>query len=74
MIDADLASWNKAADGLYDAAAVLLKAAEAQSAEGILDSGNTLDEACESCHLKYWYPKQTELLKKAAGEREAAKK
>ena len=64
LMDADRASWNKATDGLYDAAAALLKAAEAKNAEGILDAGNKLDEACEGCHLKYWYPKQTEILKR----------
>jgi hypothetical protein len=74
LMDADPVSWDKAADELYAAAALLKKAAEEQNAEGILDAGNTLDEACESCHLKYWYPKQTELLKKAAEERDAAEK
>jgi len=66
LMDADRASWDKAADGLYEAAAVLLKAAEAKNAGNILDAGNKLDEACEGCHLKYWYPKQTEILKQNA--------
>jgi hypothetical protein len=63
LMDADQTSWNKATDALYDAAALLLKAADAKSADAILDSGNTLDQACEACHLKYWYPKQNEILK-----------
>ena len=64
LIDADPAGWTKSADRLYDAATVLLKAVDAKNTEGILDAGNTLDEACEACHLKYWYPKQTEILKR----------
>ena len=64
LIDGDRATWNKSADGLYEAAAILLKAADAKNSEAILDAGNKLDEACESCHLKYWYPKQTEILQR----------
>jgi hypothetical protein len=74
LMDADRASWNKAADELYEAAALLLKAAQDRNPEAILDSGNKLDEACESCHLKYWYPKQTEILKQNAAAQEPAKK
>ena len=24
--------------------------------DGLLDSGEAIDTACENCHLKYWYP------------------
>jgi cytochrome c556 len=68
LIAADPAGWNKAADGLWEAAAILMKAAEAKDKEKILDAGNTLDEACEGCHLKFWYPNQTEILKRNAAE------
>jgi hypothetical protein len=28
------------------------------------DAGENLDQACESCHLIYWYPGDKALLKK----------
>ena len=64
MIKADPESWNKAANGLYDATALILKAVDAKSADKILDAGDLIDKACETCHLKYWYPKQYELTEK----------
>jgi hypothetical protein len=66
LIAGDLTTWHKKADGLYEAASQLLKAAEKKDTEGILDYGNKLDEACESCHINYWYPKQTQILKDLA--------
>ncbi len=65
MIDSDRATWNKNANALYDVAALILKAADAKSTDQVLDAGDKIDQACETCHLKYWYPKQYELLQKA---------
>jgi len=28
------------------------------------DAGENLDQACENCHLEYWYPGEKALLKK----------
>ena len=62
FISGDPASWDKAANGLYDATALILKAVDGKNVDGILDAGDLIDKACETCHLKYWYPKQYELL------------
>ena len=43
----------------------MLKAVDAKNVDGILDAGDRIDKACETCHLKYWYPKQYDLLQKA---------
>ena len=64
MIDSDRESWIKYSNSLYDATALILKAVEAKNVYGILDAGDRIDQACETCHLKYWYPKQTLLLEK----------
>jgi cytochrome c556 len=64
LINRDRASWNKYSHGLYDATALILKAADAKNVNGILDAGDLIDQACETCHLKYWYPKQYDLLQK----------
>ena len=65
MINRDRDSWNKAADGLYETTALMLKAVEAKNVDWILDAGDRIDKACETCQLKYWYPKQYVLLRKA---------
>lgn len=52
----DRASFVKLARGLYDATLPALKAIDAKNADGLLDAGEGIDQACEACHLKYWYP------------------
>jgi len=61
----DRPMWVKLSRGLQVAATAALKAAEAKDVQGLLASGDTIDEACESCHLRYWYPDQLQLLDKA---------
>ena len=57
LLSQDRESWNKLVRGLYDATLVALKAVDAKDAGGVLDAGARIDSACESCHVKYWYPK-----------------
>ncbi len=64
LIDSDRQAWGTAAQRLYDATSKALKAIEAKNADGLLESGDGIDQACESCHLKYWYPKSYELEQK----------
>ena len=56
LMKEDPASFVKLAHALHDAAMVALKAIDGKNAEGLLDAGETIDTACENCHLKYWYP------------------
>jgi len=58
LINKDRASWNKYAQGLHDATMEAFKAIEAKDAEGLLNSGDGIDNACEKCHLHYWYPNE----------------
>ena len=37
---------------------IALKAIDAKNVEGLSDAGGDIDEACESCHLVYWYPNE----------------
>jgi hypothetical protein len=61
----DFPNWVRLARGLQVAAAAALKAADAKDVHGLLASGDMIDEACEACHLRYWYPDQLKLLEKA---------
>ena len=56
IIDGDRATYIKFAHSLQDAAMMALVAIDAKDAKGLSDSGETIDMACENCHLKYWYP------------------
>ena len=48
--------FNNFAQKLTDAALVALRAVDARSVEGLYEAGDVIDQACESCHLNYWYP------------------
>ena len=48
--------WNTHADGLQQAAIEAMNAARARSVAGLTEVGERLDNACEGCHLAYWYP------------------
>lgn len=56
LLDEDRRSFVTLAHGLHDAGMAALKAIDARDAAALLTSGETLDTACENCHLKYWYP------------------
>ena len=46
------------ARGLIDATALALKAIDTKNVEGLSDAGGAIDEACENCHLTFWYPNE----------------
>ena len=56
LINTDRASWTKFAGGLHDATMEAFKAIEAKDKEELLNAGDGIDNACEKCHLQYWYP------------------
>ena len=70
LVTQDRASWTMFSHGLHDAAMESLKAINAKDAKGLLNSGDGLDRACESCHLKYWYPNESKgkLRQEAQGQ------
>jgi hypothetical protein len=58
LIDADRARWVTNAHGLFDSAKLMLDAIDKKDSEQLLDLGDQLDQACEKCHMYYWYPHQ----------------
>lgn len=56
LINEDRQAWITLAHGLHDAATQALHAAEAKDPAKVLESGDAIDNACEHCHQKYWYP------------------
>ena len=57
LLDTDSATFLRRAQGLHDAAAITMKAADAKDKDALLLGLDRIDKACESCHLRYWYPK-----------------
>jgi hypothetical protein len=56
LINDDRGAFIELAHGLQDSALPALKAIDARNADALLAAGAGIDRACESCHLKYWYP------------------
>ena len=57
LVSSDRAGWITLSHGLHDAALASLKAIESKDKRALLYAGANLDQACENCHVKYWYPK-----------------
>ena len=49
-------AWTAHVYVLHEVAQSALKVIDAKDAEGLNEIGGSLDEACESCHLQFWYP------------------
>ena len=65
--DEDRPTLIQRAHALHDAGMKALAAIDKKDVDGLSDAGEAIDEACEQCHLKYWYPPNTpEILKKAS--------
>ena len=56
LLDGDRPSFIRRARKLQDAASLALKAVEAKDAAALFRSIESIDKACENCHLHYWYP------------------
>ena len=57
LLDADSSDFLRRAQRLQNAASVALKAVDAKDKNALLLGLDGIDKACESCHLRYWYPK-----------------
>jgi uncharacterized membrane protein SirB2 len=57
VLDTDAATFLRRARRLQDAASVALKAADAHDKDALILALDGIDKACESCHLRYWYPR-----------------
>jgi hypothetical protein len=58
MIDSDTEDFRALSLSMADMAAQIYDAAEARDVARAGEMIFTLDTACQSCHVKYWYPQQ----------------
>jgi hypothetical protein len=55
-VNKDRGAWDTKADALQQTAMKAIAAARAHDKDGVLNVGEEIDNACESCHKVYWYP------------------
>jgi hypothetical protein len=58
LIDANRKTFDSFAIGLRAVGEQMLKAIDARNPQDLMEAGAALDEVCEGCHLKFWYPGQ----------------
>jgi len=56
LLDAERPDFIRRAFRLKDAASVGIQAANAKDKDALRTALDSIDKACESCHLHYWYP------------------
>jgi len=54
----DPVEWNARIEALRNVGLEVLEIAKKKNTAELWDSSENLDEACESCHRSYWYPKE----------------
>jgi len=64
LLKRDRRAFEAFAQKLTDAALVALKAVDTRNVEGLYEAGDAIDQACENCHLNYWYPGPTSPVRK----------
>jgi hypothetical protein len=63
-LEADPVLWNAKIEALRNVGLEVLEIVKAKNTAELWDAGYNLDQACESCHLQYWYPGDKALLEK----------
>jgi len=60
LIDSNRPAWNAHAQVLHSTALQTIKIIDNKDSDGLSEIGGAIDEACESCHLQFWYPEQNQ--------------
>ena len=68
-VNRDWSLWISHANRLQETAIEAWRIANARDVNGILEVGDAIDKACESCHLEYWYPEMKKPRSERAGSR-----
>ena len=55
-IDTDPVLWTAKIQALRNVGLAVLDVVKKKDVDGLWEASGNLDEACESCHLEYWYP------------------
>jgi hypothetical protein len=63
-LEGDPVLWNAKIEALRNVGLEVLDIVRKKKADELWDAGDNLDQACESCHVQYWYPGDKALLQK----------
>ena len=63
-LEGDPVLWNAKIEALRNVGLEVLDIVKQKKVDELWDAGHNLDQACESCHLQYWYPGDVALLQK----------
>jgi hypothetical protein len=55
-LDKDPVLWEAKIQALRNAALEIVEVAKKKDADALFVASEDIDEACEACHLEYWYP------------------
>lgn len=56
MIDNDRQAWVTYANAMHAVAMEIIRVIDARDVDGVSEVGGTIYDACEGCHLQFWYP------------------
>ena len=63
-LEADPVLWNAKIEALRNVGLEILEIVKNRKTDELFEAGGNLDQACEACHLQYWYPGDKALLEK----------
>ena len=63
-LEKDPVLWNAKIEALRNVALEVLEIVKSRKTDELWQAGDDLDQACESCHVQYWYPGDPALLDK----------
>jgi hypothetical protein len=63
-LERDPVLWNAKIEALRNVGLQVLDIVKRKDARELWDASDNLDNACESCHLEFWYPGEKAFLKK----------
>jgi hypothetical protein len=63
-LERDPVLWNAKIEALRNVGLEVLEIVKRKDVKELWDAGENLDQACENCHLEYWYPGEKALLNK----------
>ena len=63
-LEADPVLWNAKIEALRNVGLEVMDIVKRRDVNELWEASDNLDQACESCHVAYWYPGEAELFKK----------
>ena len=63
-LEADPVLWNAKIEALRNVGLEVMEIVKQKKVSELWEAGDNLDQACENCHLEYWYPGDKPLLEK----------